>query len=186
MKLMSPMAKFKIILSDPETGKSQIVELEGPRASPLVGRKLGETIDGTAIGLGGHTLKITGGSDKDGVPMRPDVHGGVKASLIVTQGTGFHPTSQGERRRKTLRGKVITEDTVQINMKIVEKPKKKERKEKSKKLESKKEKQEEHKADKKLEEKEKPPTPKKAGKKDAKTNNREEMLKETETGGTRT
>jgi small subunit ribosomal protein S6e len=118
------MAKFKIILSDPETGQSQIVELEGPRAVPLVGRRLGETIDGAALGLGGHKVKITGGSDKDGFPMRPDIHGGVKTRVVTAQGVGFHPSSKGQRRRKTLRGSVITEEAVQINMKIVEKPKK--------------------------------------------------------------
>ncbi len=118
------MAKFKIILSDPETGKSQIVELEGSRAVPLVGRKLGETIDGTTVGLGGHKLKITGGSDKDGFPMRPDIHGGIKTRIILTKGIGFHSTRKGERRRKTLRGSIITEEIVQINMKITEKPKK--------------------------------------------------------------
>ncbi len=121
------MAKFKIILSDPEVGKSQTVELEGSRAVPLVGRKLGETIDGTAIGLGGHKLKITGGSDKDGFPMRPEIHGGVKTRVIVTKGVGFNASQKGERRRKTLRGCVITEETFQINMKIVEKPKKAEK-----------------------------------------------------------
>jgi len=121
------MAKFKIILSDPETGKSKTIELEGSRAVPLIGRKLGEIIDGTAIGLGGHKIKITGGSDKDGFPMRPDVHGGVKTRLILTRGVGFHSTSKGERRRKTIRGNVITEEITQINMKIIEKPKKKEK-----------------------------------------------------------
>ncbi|MCK4478822.1 30S ribosomal protein S6e [Candidatus Bathyarchaeota archaeon] len=127
------MAKFKIILSDPETGRSQIIELEDSRAVPLIGRRLGETIDGTAIGLGGHKLKITGGSDKDGFPMRPDIHGGVKTRVIITQGVGFHSTRKGERRRRTLRGNVITEEIVQINMKITEKPKKAEKSKKPKK-----------------------------------------------------
>jgi len=184
------MAKFKIILSDPETGKSQIVELEGPRAVPLVGRKLGETIDGTAIGLGGHKVKITGGSDKDGFPMRPDVHGGVKTSLIVTQGIGFHPTRKGERRRKTLRGKIITEDTVQINMKIVEKPKKKEKTEQPKEAETKEEKSKEVEiAEKKPKEKEKDmeeekqTKPKETEKKKEKTKKEEEKPEEPKTGG---
>ena len=117
------MAKFKIVLSDPETGRSQIVELEGSRAVPLVGRHLGEIIDGTAVGLGGHKLKITGGSDKDGFPMRPDIQGGVKTRVILSKGVGIHPTVEGQRRRKTLRGRVITEEILQVNMKIVEKPK---------------------------------------------------------------
>jgi small subunit ribosomal protein S6e len=119
------MAKFKIILSDPETGKSQMLDLEGSRAVPLIGRKLGESIDGTAIGLGGHKLKITGGSDKDGFPMRPDIHGGVKVRVVITNSTGFHSSNKGERRRKTVRGNVITDEIVQVNMKIIEKPRKK-------------------------------------------------------------
>jgi len=45
---------------------------------------------------------------------------------------GFHPSQKGERQRKTLRGNVITEEIVQINMKIVEKPKKREKTEKPK------------------------------------------------------
>jgi small subunit ribosomal protein S6e len=117
------MAKFKIVLSDPETGTSKIVELEGSRAVPLVGRHLGEIIDGTAFGLGGHKLKITGGSDKDGFPMRPDIQGGVRTRVVLSKGVGIHPTVEGQRRRKTLRGRVITEEILQVNMKIVEKPK---------------------------------------------------------------
>jgi small subunit ribosomal protein S6e len=129
------MAKFKIVLSDPETGQSQIVELEGPRAVPLVGRKLGETMDGAALGFGGYKVKITGGSDKDGFPMRPDIHGGVKTRVVMAQGVGFHPTSKGQRRRKTVRGSVITEEAVQINMKIVEKPKRTEKEKQQRKAE---------------------------------------------------
>ena len=118
------MAKFKIVISDPETGKSKSVESEGTRAVPLIGRKLGDVIDGSIVGMSGYRLRITGGSDKDGFPMRPNVHGGVRASVILTEGVGFHPSRGGERRRKTLRGKTITEEIVQINMKVVEKPKK--------------------------------------------------------------
>jgi len=118
------MAKFKVIVSDPETGRSQSVEVEGTRAVPLIGRKLGEVIDGSVIEMSGHRLQVTGGSDRDGFPMRPNIHGGVRANVIVSKGVGFQPSQRGERRRKTLRGNVITEDTVQINLKIVEKPKK--------------------------------------------------------------
>lgn len=119
------MAKFKIVLSDPEAGTSKMVELEGSRAVPLVGRRLGDLIDGTAVGMAGHKLRITGGSDKDGFPMRPDIHGGVKTRVVIAEGVGFHSHQQGERRRKTLRGSVITEEIFQVNMKIVEKPAKK-------------------------------------------------------------
>lgn len=119
------MAKFKIIVSDPETGKSRVVELEGSRAVPLIGRRLGETIDGSVMGQSDHKLRITGGSDKDGFPMRPDIHGGVRTNTILSGGVGFHPKREGERRRKTIRGNVITEEIAQINMAVTEKPQKK-------------------------------------------------------------
>lgn len=117
------MAKFKIIISDPDSGTSKTVELEETRTVPLIGRKLGEVLDGTIVGLTGHKLQITGGSDKDGFPMRPSVHGGVRRKIILGGGVGFKPKNEGERRRKTVRGNTITDEIVQINMKIVEKPK---------------------------------------------------------------
>jgi small subunit ribosomal protein S6e len=118
------MAKFKVIVSDPETGTSKVVELEESRAIPLVGRKIGEVVDGTMVDLPAHKLQITGGSDRDGVPMRPSVHGGVRRNVVLSGGVGFNPHDSGERRRKAVRGNVITDDIVQVNAKIVEKPKK--------------------------------------------------------------
>ncbi|MDH5793943.1 MAG: 30S ribosomal protein S6e, partial [Candidatus Bathyarchaeota archaeon] len=117
------MAKFKIIVSDPETGTSRVVELEETRAVPLIGRKIGDVIDGSVVDLPGHKAQIIGGSDKDGFPMRRDVHGGVRRRVILSGGVGFNPQNEGERRRKTVRGNVITDEVVQLNMKIVEKPK---------------------------------------------------------------
>ena len=56
--------------------------------------------------------------------MRPSVHGGVRRNIVLSGGVGFNPKNRGERRRKAVRGNVITEEIVQINVKIVEKPKK--------------------------------------------------------------
>jgi len=128
------MAKFKVIVSDPEAGSSRVLEVEGARAVPLVGRRLGEVIDGAAVGMSGYKLRVTGGSDKDGFPMRPNVHGGVRVSVILSEGVGFQSSKGGERRRKTLRGNVVTDDIVQINMMVVEKPKKKEKEKKEEKV----------------------------------------------------
>jgi small subunit ribosomal protein S6e len=118
------MAKFKVIVSDPEAGTSKIVELEEARAAPFIGRKIGEAVDGAVVDLPAHKLQITGGSDRDGVPMRPNVHGGVRRNVVLSGGVGFNPQDKGQRRRKTVRGSVITDEIVQINTKIIEKPKK--------------------------------------------------------------
>ncbi|MGQ9506697.1 MAG: 30S ribosomal protein S6e [Candidatus Bathycorpusculaceae bacterium] len=126
------MPKFKIIISDPETGTSKAIELEETRALPLIGKKIGDVVDGSIMDLPGYKIKIMGGSDKDGFPMRPNVHGGVRRKVILSSGVGFNPKSEGARRRKTIRGNVITNEIVQVNMKIVEKPKKPREKKKAK------------------------------------------------------
>ena len=111
------MAKFKLIVSHPD-GKSQVVEVEGQRAQPLIGKMIGENIDGSITGLSGIELQITGGSDKDGFPMRRSVHGGVRVDSLLSGGTGFHPKQDGQHERKMVRGNVITEDIVQVNIKV--------------------------------------------------------------------
>ena len=116
------MAKFKVIVSDPQAGTSKVVEIEEARAAPFIGRRLGEKIDGSVVDLPAHTVQILGGSDKDGVPMLGNVHGGVRRRVVLTDGTGFAAKKKGERRRKTVRGNIITDEIVQINMKIVERP----------------------------------------------------------------
>ena len=116
------MAKFKVIVSDPQTGTSKVLELEESRAFPLIGRKLGETLDGAIVDLPAHKVQVMGGSDKDGVPMRGNVHGGVRRNVVLSGGAGFSPKNKGERKRKTVRGSMITDEIVQINLKITVKP----------------------------------------------------------------
>jgi len=112
------LAKFKLIVSDIVTGKSTASEIEGARAQALIGRSLGEIIDGSPLGIAQSRLRITGGCDKDGIPMRGDVHGGVKKYIVLSTGPGFKATRHGERRRKLVRGRTITDETYQINVAI--------------------------------------------------------------------
>ena len=112
------MAKFKLIVSDAATGKSTASEIEGARAQALIGRSLGETLDGSPLGIAQSRVRITGGCDKNGIPMRADVHGGVKKYIVLSGRPGFKPSRHGERRRKLVRGRTITDETYQINFVI--------------------------------------------------------------------
>jgi small subunit ribosomal protein S6e len=116
------MAKFKVIVSDPMSGASKVLELEEARASPFISKKLGETLDGAVVDLPAHKIQLMGGSDKDGVPMRSNVHGGVRRAIVLTGGAGFKAKEKGQRKRKVVRGDIITDEIVQINVKIVERP----------------------------------------------------------------
>jgi len=110
-------------ISDPETGTTKKVEIDEDRMRVLIGRRIGEIIDGAVAGMPGYKLQLTGGCDKDGFPMRPDIHGGVKVRILLSDGPGYRPRRKGERRKKTVRGNTVTPETTFLNLKIVEKPK---------------------------------------------------------------
>jgi small subunit ribosomal protein S6e len=113
------LAKFQLIVSDTKSKTSKATVLEGPKAQALVGKSIGEEVDGKLLGVGSLKLRITGGTDKDGIPLRFDIQGGAKKRAILSSGTGFKPTTHGERIRKLVRGRTVTEDTFQVNSVIV-------------------------------------------------------------------
>jgi small subunit ribosomal protein S6e len=114
------MAKFTLNVSDPKAKTTRHVPLEGVRAQPLVGKSIGESVDGRLLNIGTVMLKITGGTDKDGIPMRWDIQGTAKKRALLTKGVGFKSKIEGERRRKLVRGRVVGEETMQINSLVVE------------------------------------------------------------------
>lgn len=111
---MSDMPTFKLIISEQETGKSNVYEIKDAPALTMIGLKIGDEIDASVLGIDGK-IKITGGSDRAGFPMRSDVKGGVKKYVLLTKGVGFKPKNKGERRRKLVRGNTITEEIYQLN-----------------------------------------------------------------------
>jgi small subunit ribosomal protein S6e len=113
------MAQFKLVVSD-NKGKSISQELKDRAANPLLGSKVGEIIDSSIIGIAGGKIKITGGSDKSGTPMRPDVHGGVKKYVLLSRGVGMRNANEGNRIRKLMRGNMVTEEIYQLNCVLVE------------------------------------------------------------------
>jgi len=113
------MADFRVVVADPDDGATYQVDIDGQDANRFAGRSIGEEVDGGAVGLSGFTLEVTGGSDTSGRPMREDVNGPDTRAVLLTGGTGFNPTRDGERRRVTVRGAEISDETRQINAKIV-------------------------------------------------------------------
>jgi len=114
------MVEYKTIINDVKTGKSYNVKVSGHHANSLNGKNIGEIVDGIFVGLPGYKLKITGGSDRNGTPMRADLPGPKRRKLLLSDGLGFHEIYQGERRRVAVRGSTISSEITQINMAISE------------------------------------------------------------------
>ncbi|HXX06242.1 MAG TPA: S6e family ribosomal protein [Candidatus Bathyarchaeia archaeon] len=107
------MASFKLNISD-KKGKTITKEVKEKDASPFLGLQVGTELDAALIGEAGK-LKITGGSDKSGVPLRADIHGGARKYILLSKGVGLRDAEMGQRIRKLIRGNTITEEVYQIN-----------------------------------------------------------------------
>jgi len=112
------MVEFKAVINDVKTGRSYQVAVAGHHANSLIGKKIGDVVDGIFVSLPGYKLTIAGGSDKDGVPMRADLPGVRRKSILLSRSIGFTSREQGLRRRKMVRGNTVSPETTQINMVI--------------------------------------------------------------------
>ena len=110
------MTNFKLTISDIK-GKSISKELKDSDANPLLGLQLGNETDATIVGLSGK-LKLTGGSDKSGIPMRDDIHGAARKRVLLSKGVGLQAAETGQRVRKLMRGNTISEEIYQVNCKF--------------------------------------------------------------------
>lgn len=123
---------FKINIS--HNGKTFKVETENEN---LVGYLIGDKINGKEISadLTNYEIEITGTSDKAGFTGMIDIDGPNLHKVLLGYGKGMRQKPKGEKKvnkkpkglrlRKTVRGKEISLDTVQINAKVLKESSKK-------------------------------------------------------------
>lgn len=108
--------EIKIVVNDPKTGKSFNKALESEKVDQLFGKKIGEQIDLSLVGMDGYSGLITGGSYMTGMPMSKDLEGPGLKKVLIGRGIG---NRSDIRRRKSLAGNTIGQFTSQINVKII-------------------------------------------------------------------
>ncbi len=114
------MVEFEVVISDPKNGKSYQTNVEGHHANSLIGKRINDEVDGIFVNLPGYKLKITGGSDFDGFPMKKNIPGPGRKKILGKGGAGFKNLKGGVRKKKTVRGNTISPDISQLNMKVIE------------------------------------------------------------------
>lgn len=102
------------------TQDGQTFQTEIEESVKLVGKELGDEFDGGIVGLSGYTLKITGGSDRSGFPMRETIEGSELNRVLIEEGSGINVSEDGVRERKSVRGKRISDEIQQLNTTVVE------------------------------------------------------------------
>lgn len=109
------MPEFKLTISDPKTGKTYSNNID---TDIFKSTKIGDLIKGDNINLQGYELQITGGSDKQGFPMRATFPSTIRKKLLLTKGPCIKIKRKGQRIRKSVRGNQISLAISQINLKI--------------------------------------------------------------------
>ncbi|MDM7274908.1 MAG: S6e family ribosomal protein [Thermoprotei archaeon] len=87
--------------------KSWQLAVDESVAIKLAGLEIGDYVDGSLLGLKGLRLKITGGSDATGIPMHSGTPGTGRWEVLLSGPPGYRPEKEGERRRKSVRGRMI-------------------------------------------------------------------------------
>ena len=103
---------MNIVVSDPKTRKAYSKKVDN--AAMFNGKKVGEQIELGIVGLDGYVAKITGGSDKQGFPMKSDLAGPGRREVYITTNV-----KHGERIKVARRGNTITDEIAQLNVKVV-------------------------------------------------------------------
>lgn len=113
------MANSVAVIADPKSGKTYKREVSSENLNSLVGRKIGDEVDGIFFELPGYKLKVTGGTSIDGFPMKPDlpISGKKRILRIYTQGKR---AKKGIRKRVSFRGNILGTDIAQINLAITQ------------------------------------------------------------------
>lgn len=121
---------FKINIG---TDKGATYKLES-ESNALLGKELHDKLNGKDVSanLEGYEFEITGASDKAGFTALKDVDGEGLKKVLLTYGKGLNkkPRKEGKKKitrnkpkglrlRKTVRGKVISDKIIQINLKIL-------------------------------------------------------------------
>lgn len=109
---------MKIVISDPKSGRSKGVEISSDAAVALVGRKIGDELEGSAFGMTGYKLKIKGGSDTSGFPLNRSIQGTGKVKILKL--VAESGKEKGQYKRESVRGGIIAQDTAQVNLAILE------------------------------------------------------------------
>jgi len=116
---------MKLNIANPATGCQKLIDiLDERKVRCLYDKRISQEVTGDALGneFKGYIFKITGGNDKQGFPMKQGILTAQRVRLLVSSGhTCYRPRAEGERKRKSVRGCIVSSDLSVLNLVVLKK-----------------------------------------------------------------
>jgi small subunit ribosomal protein S6e len=116
---------MKLNISYPATGAQKTIDVEDEsKLRSFFDKRISHEVVGDDLGpeYKGYVFRISGGNDKQGFPMLQGVLTSQRVRLLFTQGMKcFRERKPGERKRKSVRGCIVSSDLSVLDLVITKK-----------------------------------------------------------------
>jgi len=116
---------MKLNISYPATGSQKVVEIDDEnKLRSFYEKRISQEVEGDVLGneFKGYLFKISGGNDKQGFPMKQGVLTSQRVRLLLAEGHScYRPRKRGERKRRSVRGCIVSSELSVLNLVVVKK-----------------------------------------------------------------
>jgi small subunit ribosomal protein S6e len=116
---------MKLNIAYPATGCQKLIDIEDEnKLRAFYDKRMAQEVSGDFLGddFKGYIFRISGGNDKQGFPMKQGVLSTQRVRLLLKDGHScYRIRKRGERKKKSVRGCIVSADLSVLNLVIVKK-----------------------------------------------------------------